>query len=389
MNQSKQEGQTFTKQDQVNLEHYLHTQGWNEIKLANPRLHQWTNQKLQTSVQIPQREDLSDFDWLMARAVEKLAHAQRQPLEELLELIKLHDRDIIRVRLYGPNHISLKEGVAALDNLPKLLQAAACAHLSPRAHYASRLPKEVSSYMETLELGHTERGSYVFKALSPLGTALNEQLSIPTVQQEAPFGRQVVTKLSQSLIATAQAAAHSTQQGNTEALEDAIVEGVSANLLDALVSFGQACSQQEGFSVEFDWATALAAPTVHQRIEFEHSWLPAMLKTANLFKAAPQGPKEVSLIGTVHRLEELSPSTQNAPRSGKIKMWAALGDRLHSVEVELEGHQYKLAAKAHEQEHPIRIKGLLDQQNKKWSLTHTSELEFFQELDDLELQEEP
>jgi hypothetical protein len=276
----------------------------------------------------------------------------------VLEAVRGAALDVVRVRLGGVEELPLKLGVAAIEALPRLLQAAACAELTPRARYASRLPDEVRAYMDTLRLKQTEAGSFVLRIASPLGA--------PGERGGAPFGRRVTAQLARSVEAAAAAAAQATREARLDALEDVVPRGVSANLLDALTAFGEA--SETSFAIELDWASALAAPELPRRVEFERAWVPAMQRAAASFRAQPAGPRPIKLVGVVHRLAGLRSTEGDNPRLGKIGLWTNVDGKPRQVEVELTGHDYNIAVKAHAEEVPVLLRGSLDQQGKRWVL---------------------
>jgi hypothetical protein len=280
------------------------------------------------------------------------------------------DQDIVRVRLGGADELPLKLGAAAVEALPKLVQAAALAERSPRAHYASRLPNEVSAYLETLRLKQTERGSFVLRLASPLGAP----------DEQGSYGRRVITQLARSLHSAASAAEAATHIRSLNALEEAVPHGVSANLLDALAAFGDAC--EERFTVELDWASALAAPELPRSVTFERIWTPTMRQAAASFRKQPAGPRPATITGLVRRLDELRASEGDTPRLGKIGLWATIDGKLRQVEVELAGPDYQIAVSAHEVEALINVSGTLDQQQRKWVLLGAHGVERWREQDD-------
>lgn len=72
------------------------------------------------------------------------------------------------------------------------------------------------------------------------------------------------------------------------------------------------------------------------------------------------------------------------PRLGKITLWATVDGKPGLIETELAGQEYNIAVEAHRQELPLRLRGILDQQNKKWLLSAARDVEFWREQDDAE-----
>ncbi len=355
----------FTVEDRDNLERYLHAQGWQHVPIASKLLHQWVSRADKpVSVQVPQDPTLSDFSWLIGRALERVAAAQGCDLSHLIESIRHATWDLVKVQLSGTNDLPLIASMAALNSLPKLLQASAQAVQTKRAHYRGSLSREIEAYMSSLRLAQTEVGSYILRVYSPLGELDEEAPMLPGIAPLVlPFGRRVTSQLIANLQATQEAA----RSRDEEALREAVAQGVSANLLDALVAFGEVSAVDEGFAIELDWASALNPPMLPRRVTFETRWLPAMRRAADMLRHHVAGPQQLSLSGFVQHLSEVRPG--DTPRQGKIKMSVLLHGAMRLVEVELHAESYNLAATAHANSSLLCVSGILEKRQDRWAFT--------------------
>ncbi len=379
---------TFAALSVEQVRGYLLARGWRQERTIGAQGSAWSHpQRADDCLIMTHLPDATDYPRRMAQIISTLATIEHRTITQVLDAVRHMSCDVIRVRLAGHEDPPLREGVAALDGLPKLLQASALSVLSPRAYYASRVPAEVSAYMATLRLAHTEPGSFVLRVASPLHTlSTPPQPPLPgmSASTSEPFGRRVTQQLAQSVAIAAQAAALATREGRLDPLEDAVAQGVSANLLDALAAFGAASDAQGSFSLELDWASAWERPprTVPDRVEVEGAWLSMMQRASASFRQRPLPLSEASLVGMVFKLAELRPSSERSARMGKVSLWVASGDKMRAVDAELSGPNYQIAARAHQEERPIQIRGVLDQRNPRWSFLSAHEVEFFYEDDD-------
>jgi hypothetical protein len=359
--------ETLTDTDRAALERYLPAHGWEEEPVPTPLLKQWLHQTARARVQVPQDATLIDFGWLMERAVEQLARVEGRTAPQALEALRdAMTHDIVRVRIGGAAALPLESGVAAIDALPRLLQAAALATHRLSATYTSRPPNHIRSYLAALTLKQTEVGSFVLRLASPLEGPPEPTPPQTSLLSPTPLGRRVVAQLISSLEAAAHAAAQATQAQRLDPLEQAVSQGVSANLLEALSAFGDA--SQEGFSVEVDWSLAVEPPSLPRAVSFERAWLPKLREAAAAFRSPPEAPRHVRLVGLVYKLESPPDTEGERPRTGTIHVSTVLDGRPRKVQAVLSGPDYYLAAQAHRDEAFISLEGTLEPLGRAWAL---------------------
>jgi hypothetical protein len=120
--------------------------------------------------------------------------------------------------------IPISQGVQLFESAKKLMWSAASSAVEPRPYFKGSF-SEVTDYMQKLRLGHTKEGSYVLTIISPL--------QVENYQSEDCFERKVTKTLFQALNIISLAPEQKLSE-RENILDEAIEEGVSANLCDAL-----------------------------------------------------------------------------------------------------------------------------------------------------------
>ncbi|MBR8223700.1 hypothetical protein [Burkholderia ambifaria] len=186
-------------------------------------------------VLLPTSEEAVDFWDRMADAVESLARVEQRSITEVIEALSGHFGDTIRIRVIHDDvevgTIPAIDGVALNEQALALLTAASMSYLTKR-HYHQRPTALTNAFLETLRLGQTERGSYVVNLFAALPPSPIGQPPLDGV----PMTNNVITNLTSGLKALTRAIGVKGKQKDVhKALDEAVSEGASANMCDALV----------------------------------------------------------------------------------------------------------------------------------------------------------
>jgi len=155
--------------------------------------------------------------------------------------------------------IGIDPGVEIVQHARNLLASAACAALDPRRAYHLGKFQQAEDYMRRVRLGQTEHGSFVVTLLAPIPPALSaiEQRSLWPDLEKEPYERQVTRILAQALRSAHSAVVASNRGIGLTAFTDAVSQGVSANLCEAVASI---IDQADGADLSVTWAKTRPAP---------------------------------------------------------------------------------------------------------------------------------
>lgn len=135
-----------------------------------------------------------------------------------------------------------------------MLWSSAFSLIRPEALHTQRTSKEVSRFLKGCRFGQTERGSFVAAILAPVPPEIQPPLAgldAGRFEMEQPFARRVTTRLMSSLGLVSRAV----QEGNSGRLLNAVTEGVSANLCEALVTM-RPPGDESSLGIEVSWNRA-------------------------------------------------------------------------------------------------------------------------------------
>src|SRR5262249_39106110 len=147
-------------------------------------------------------------------------------------------------------------------------------------------------FLDGLRLGHTERGSFVIPVISPLGTVRAPADEV-VPRTDEPFGRFATVGLSSALTAVEIALRESRRTDDLRPFANAIADGVSADLCDAigeLTRAGRARDSIDGDSagavdIHFSWSpTRPVSPNLRSSFSIGESDVPLLLDAARFLK---------------------------------------------------------------------------------------------------------
>lgn len=210
---------------------YLTTQGWQQKSQINDIASIWTlevGQGENVEILLPLNPDFRDFTTRMLEVLQNLEIVEHRSQLEIINNLKTPLAEIIQISV---NHseiingsIPISQGVQLFESAKKLMWSAASSAVEPRPYFKGSF-SEVTDYMQKLRLGHTKEGSYVLTIISPL--------QVENYQSEDCFERKVTKTLFQALNIISLAPEQKLSE-RENILDEAIEEGVSANLCDAL-----------------------------------------------------------------------------------------------------------------------------------------------------------
>ncbi|MHC0063349.1 hypothetical protein ACWATR_10525 [Nostoc sp. UIC 10890] len=211
---------------------YLEIQGWKEQRQINDIASVWTLEIAQggnVEILLPLNPEFRDFSARMREVLQNLEIVENRSQLEIITNLKTPLAEIVQISV---NHseiingsIPISQGVQLFESAKKLMWSAASSAVQPKPYFKGGSFSEVTDYMQKLRLGHTKEGSYVLTIISPL--------KVDNYQSEDCFERKVTRTLFQALNIIS--LAHEQKLSERESvLDEAIEEGVSANLCDAL-----------------------------------------------------------------------------------------------------------------------------------------------------------
>jgi hypothetical protein len=260
----------------VDVQLYLRARGWKPIATTmQTEAVDWEISGPDRSIEVtvPRNARWRDYARRVREVLAELSQLEGRSEHAIAQDIQRASRDVIRVRAVvdgrSDGSISLEDGSTLARSARALMLAAACSAYEPRRAYGSRKPAPATEYLKALSMGQTEIGSFVLTILSPVPPAFTQQMAPPfgDAATSDPYNRRVTRTLSTALGAVTRAAESSIATGDIAPFNDAVTEGVSADLCESLGLLRE-CSTVLAVSISVGWAPArpesTQLPTLHE-----------------------------------------------------------------------------------------------------------------------------
>ncbi|ONR55251.1 hypothetical protein A8E12_02790 [Burkholderia cenocepacia] len=228
-----------------------------------------------------------------------------------------------------------------------LMEAAACASMSKRRQFSGRRPEEATAYLKSLRLGQTEVGSYVINIIAPVPPQQTIQLGLVSV----PMTNLVTATLSSGLRALDNAIETVANGGSQVVLDEAVNNGASANLCDALVGLS-GTDRRRGFEVTIAPAGGNAAPPPPVTFIFDRDKVEHVANAAAYYKREDYTLYDRTITGSVEKLDRALED-----ESGTVTIATTINGQTKNVSVELDRDDYQRAVNAHGDKHLVQCHG--------------------------------
>ncbi len=345
---------------------YLRTTGWTQQRSVEGKWSIWEKNGNE-EILLPLHQEYADFALRMSELLRVLEHAEQRSRLEIYGDLLTTGTDLIRVRLVAPDlddgSMGIEEYTGIARHAREMMLSAACAAVQTRAVLPARRPTQAMEYLKGVRIGPSEHGSYVMTIRSRVtpGLRKNEQM---VLDLEEPFPRRVVGRLALALDALRRAADLSAINQDSQPFSDAIDDGVSANLCDAVAGLsGEREGQTRKVEISFTWSRS--RPLVQEmpmQVLFQQGCLPFIAEAGRLLRE--NSPlEEYELLGPVVLLDR-----PEITGGGKIAVRGLIDDDLRKISMDLDAADYQAAIDAHKYGQNIRCYGTLRKVGGKFEL---------------------
>lgn len=334
---------------------YLAATGWQSDGLVGKYAEVWHRpageDRDDAEVVVPQVASLRDYQQRVRDALESLSDFQARPVDTILDDIIGQKADQISVRVFhhdvAEGTIPLDDGVLLNEKARDLMVASVLSTLSKRRHFTGARPPEAKQYLDSLRLGQTEVGSYIVNVIAPILPVQADQQSIEAV----PFARVVTQTLTAGLDALDKAIDRFAAGEPMTVFDDAVGQGASANMCDALKGLS---GTQSTRGIEISVAPSGLEPvsSATQTFVFSAERVSVIETAGEYYKENYVLPNR-TITGFVKRLDR--PHDQEV---GTVQIEATLPDGTErNVAVELGPQNYEEAYAAHGAKQVVECSG--------------------------------
>lgn len=358
--------------NQANVLFILRMLGWSEVYRDPSRLAVFRKRLAddEAEVIVPLTRAAPDFVRVVGHALRIMSEVEGRSQLEIFEDIENANADLIRVQLKDPGFadgsIPVEAGRTLVGDAVDMVVAAASAAASgsqPKPLYASRKAHAVTEFMKFVRLGQTEVGSYVLKfktMVPPMEVDLDGQHFLPDMDE--PFQRRVTKRLASALSATRSSIEGVRRDGDYRSFREAVAEGVSVNLVDAITRLVTDTGAAET-QISITWSpTRYEADLLAPRVSFLPLDVPFLETASRMLRELSPRP-EHSLLGVVKNLHK---DSEDGP--GTITVEAVVDGKFRPVKITLPPEDYRKAVEAHIGWARIAASGELVKSGRSWEL---------------------
>ncbi|WP_437949225.1 hypothetical protein WME98_53135 [Sorangium sp. So ce296] len=363
------------------LQHYLERHGWSRIAgISDDDVDVY-----ETSLQdedgkpvrlfVPASTELDDFARMRDNLINALSEIEERPVDAIVHDLDGPDivgarTDVFMARILvsgGGDRLGFRGLLTAYHALFDLFAYAATAEIMTPVPYFSQQHKAARRFANELLIPAPARGSFVLQVESPVDPFIplrgRHGRGAPNTPEPSPFARRVMVRVLRGLRDVLRSGQ------DAERLDQLFVEGLNANMCEALGSLHEAL-QDTPVDFGVSWSPRAAVPQDLERlapIRYERRTFEAVREVGSALRqptvARPQG-----LTGYVVELRAKR-SAHAISDERRVILSTEVEGRTHAVEISLEERDYQVACDAHRDRRPVRVEGLLERIGKHWQLT--------------------
>lgn len=315
---------------------------------------------------VPITSAIGDFASAVAALIDTFSNVTGQDQLSVFRDVITADRDIIRVKAVDSDHngsLTVNAGADLVCGARNLILAAACSLYDPKPLYRTGSHKIANDYLRGVRLGQTEHGSFAITLMSPVvSPPIKMSKTDARGLEDLPLERRVTYRLAEALAAARQAT-DNTNRGLEDAFQNAVGQGVSANLCESLVTLTKALSR---FEISIGWASTWLTDKPRAVERFSEHDEPILRQASQAYRSGLPIPGE-TLIGYVPRLNREQHET-----GGTVTFHAKVDGIHRSVSAFLPHDLYRQAMRAHDQKATVVLRGDLERTGERWHLRNPS-----------------
>ena len=344
----------------ADMESYLAATGWRRRPETWRGASLWDDPDGHSAL-VPARDGLDDAGDRSWELLHVLMKVENRPMEEIADDIASPTTDTQTFRTFPgglpSGYISLTGGLRALNGVRNVVDAAGRAETEgTHAVFTGTHHGSVRDMLNDIRLGPTRAGSYVLTLRVPV----EESPQADLLNTAAPLTRRTVVRLFEAVNAARTAFSSVRDGGGYSGFDEAVADGVSANLCRGLSNLA-GLERKQPFEIAFRWARDVPFGIAPESINFPAGSGEVIFEAAKqLERLAADGLAQI-----VGRIESL----HDEPAAGDRRRVRVRGELLmdpgdvvppRPVWVRLGESDYQRAIEAHRDQRAVRARGRLN-----------------------------
>ncbi|MBO8193661.1 hypothetical protein ITI46_18630 [Streptomyces oryzae] len=344
---------------------YLTRASWHPV-MRGPLAEIWQpTDEDSVRIMVPKNSNAPDFEPMIRNlTVEVGRHEGRDPAH-VREDIARQFLDITKLRAASEDEINdtipMRAGIALFESAKRLVTASAGSTLFRQGNFGRNMPRRAINHAKNVRLGHTMTGSYILPIITSAAVpeiyefneGLEVQPSLDIEVEESRFDRRVVTTMAHALEVLEEIAVTRDSMPTTSEINDAVAEGVSRELCDAISSV-LTTGHVENYDVTFQWAPAATPPIgLTDKVVFPRETEFTVREIAEQLKSSERVEEQVIFGIIVNLMAYPNDGT------GRVTIKSAIQGRVRNVNFDLDWESYRRASQYHTERRPVFVRGVL------------------------------
>jgi hypothetical protein len=353
---------------------YMHAHGWQMLGATSEESLWALESDGQTwEALLPLDATRSDSSRRITELLAVLSAVERRSSDALIRDLRTAQSDVIRVRATPESESGtapIEDALQIIAGSRELLLCAATAVDAPRAVLGKRKPDRAVEFVRSVLIS-TEPGSFVVALETPVapdmegakiaaaaGDTTDSAESALFPDSQVPFARRVTELLMSAIDHSLRACAEVASGERLTAFDSTVPDGVSANLLEALVRLGGGSepSLPREYGVSVRWSYGRPAPGHRRSYVITRDAIPVLSAAAASLRARQPEP-EVTLVGTVVGLRR---DDQLGTDTVTLSAYVSSGDtgRVRNVRMVIEDDErHQIVSRAYETREAVIVSG--------------------------------
>jgi len=321
---------------------------------------------------LPKIDSVADYAALVSQLIRIFSDVVKRDELSVYRDLTTYNYDVIRLHAFidqKNDSIPLESGVRLITHAKDMMLAAACA-----AHSESKKPvyrtgknKYANEFIKKVQLGQTEKGSFIITLLSKIVEDNNEFAKTNLLFEKNE--RYINMFLLRSLIASKKAIKMA-EDGYQFAFDEAVVAGVSANLCEAL---GTLIEDSKNIEINFLWSNEYPVKNDKDTIAFNETDGIVLLNAAKKFRSNDRS-EYTEIFGPVEKL--IRDYNQDF---GNVTISAFIDRKARQVSIDFGEVDYRKCVEAHSRKRPIVVSGNLNKVGLRWHMLDAKLAEIVEE----------
>lgn len=352
------------------LAKYLSKIGWVKVDVSSVDFEQFLSPDQSDAILVPYNSSFVDYEDVLSSALKQIATFNEISLSALLNKLLSPPSDILKWRVnneHTSNGLLPFESVSDIfESIKSLIGTSAKDVISPELYHKKVFTRDITDFLASCRLGQTERGSYIFNVLCPLGGTQLELYDDPLSRRVNINILNAINQIQSDIL-----------NNNKNKVEDSVGEGCySVNFLESIIAINEA-TIESGIEIKVDWCDDLyVSPEMPNIVTIDPVTIDDIGYIVEKLKPAEEA-KEQRFFGKISSIE----THPNIDSRERVKIKIATIDENEkkiNVNIDLDYSFFPEADRAFENGLTINVKGTLISHPKKKSLEAVS----FEVIDD-------